>query len=233
MSADCPLWCEGRSDSPLERRLLLADAGAELVVPAGSRRTSECSPSPTSCCEVSVELDAALIARLEPRCVGLVTYSVSTDGIDLDVATAAGIAVRNVPDYCTAEVADGEALLVLTSIRRLPHWLDTTHAAAVGCNPRTGAGADLRRTGEAHRRRHRCRPDRSRRRRAAPRRFGATTIAFDPFIKGSDAELRLVSKDELLARSDVIVVYLSSKAGHLHQVLDAAGRSPRSVVRRR
>ena len=69
--------------------------------------------------------DAALIARLT-RCVGLVTYSVGLDGIDLDVAAAAGIAVRNVPDYCTAEVADHAALLVLASIRRLPHWLDTT-----------------------------------------------------------------------------------------------------------
>ncbi len=167
-----------------------------------------------------------LIARMT-RCVGLVTYSVGLDGVDLDVAAAAGIAVRNVPDYCTAEVADHAALLVLASIRRLPHWLDTT-ARGGWLQPedqrtirRTagltagiiGAG----RIGRAVAGRLRA--------------FGATTIAFDPFIKGSDAELPLVSKDALLARSDAIVVCASSKAGGRR--CSTPRRSPRSVVRSR
>ena len=53
------------------------------------------------------------------------------------------------------------------------------------------------------------------------RAFGATTIAFDPFVTGDDPELPLVGKDELLARSDAIVVCASSTAGS-PPVLDGA-----------
>lgn len=212
--ADAPLW-SGRWDYSLERRLL-ADAGVELVVPSGFEENERALADADVVLRGERRFDAALIARMT-RCVGLVTYSVGLDGVDLDVAAAAGIAVRNVPDYCTAEVADHAALLVLASIRRLPHWLDTT-ARGGWLQPedqrtiRRTAGLTAGMIGAGRIGRAVA---------GRLRAFGATTIAFDPFIKGGDAELPLVSKDALLARSDAIVVCASSKAGGA-PVLDAA-----------
>ena len=46
-------------------------------------------------------------------------YGVGVDNVDLDAATAQGIAVVNVPDYCVEEVATHAAALVLAGWRKL------------------------------------------------------------------------------------------------------------------
>ncbi|WP_308798299.1 C-terminal binding protein [Agromyces silvae] len=46
-------------------------------------------------------------------------YGVGVDTIDLDAASARGIAVYNVPDYCVREVATHATTLALASIRRI------------------------------------------------------------------------------------------------------------------
>jgi D-3-phosphoglycerate dehydrogenase len=224
--ADAPLW-SGRWDYSVERRLI-AEAGAELIVPGGPTENERLLGVADIVLRGSRRLDAPLIARLG-RCVGLVTYSVGLDGIDLDAAASAGIAVRNVPDYCTAEVADHATLLVLAAVRRLPHWIDTTSrgrwlrpedqatlrrmaALTVGI---IGAG----RIGRGVARRLRA--------------FDAATIAFDPHLTGPLEGLPLVTKEELLARADIIVVCASSNAGAAPVIDEAAiaalGR-PRPVI---
>lgn len=47
-------------------------------------------------------------------------YGVGTDTIDIPAATERGIAVFNVPDYCTREVATHAAALTLARLRALP-----------------------------------------------------------------------------------------------------------------
>jgi D-3-phosphoglycerate dehydrogenase len=50
---------------------------------------------------------------------GIVRYGIGYDNIDLPAAFGRGLPVGYVPDYCTAEVADHTASLVLASLRKL------------------------------------------------------------------------------------------------------------------
>jgi D-3-phosphoglycerate dehydrogenase len=68
---------------------------------------------------VRVPLTARVIATLD-RCHGIVRAGVGYDNIDLAAATEAGILVSNVPDYCTADVADHTVALILALARRVP-----------------------------------------------------------------------------------------------------------------
>lgn len=54
------------------------------------------------------------------KCRGVVRYGIGLDNIDLKAAAAAGIPVRNVPDYCLNEVADHTVALML-SLQRQVH----------------------------------------------------------------------------------------------------------------
>jgi len=56
---------------------------------------------------------------------GIVRYGIGYDNIDLPSAFGRGLPVGYVPDYCTAEVADHTASLVLAALRKLPQ-LDTS-----------------------------------------------------------------------------------------------------------
>jgi D-3-phosphoglycerate dehydrogenase / 2-oxoglutarate reductase len=59
-----------------------------------------------------------VIARLE-RCRAIARYGVGVDTIDVGAATARGILVSNVPDYCVEEVALHTIALLLAAHRRV------------------------------------------------------------------------------------------------------------------
>lgn len=63
--------------------------------------------------------DAARIGLLD-RCRVISVYAVGTDGIDVEAATERGIAVANVPGYCTVDVAEHTIALLLAAWRKLP-----------------------------------------------------------------------------------------------------------------
>ena len=63
-------------------------------------------------------IPAATIERL-PDCRAIARYGVGLDTIDLDAATARGIVVTNVPDYCVEEVALHTIGLLLAAHRRI------------------------------------------------------------------------------------------------------------------
>src|SRR5207245_6753465 len=63
-------------------------------------------------------LDAGVIGAMR-RAKVIVRYGVGVDNVDLEAARVRGIAVCNVPDYCTDEVADHTLALLLATTRRV------------------------------------------------------------------------------------------------------------------
>ena len=129
-------------------------------------------------------------------------YGVGVDNLDIDAATAAGVAVCNVPDYCQDEVSTHAMALLLDLVRKvtLLHndcarggW-DFAVAASV---PRT-AGKTLGLFGFG-------RIARSVAQKALA--FGMRVIAFDPFVDRTDMDVKLVELDELLSSSDFLSLH--------------------------
>lgn len=148
---------------------------------------------------------ADVIQHLE-RCRVIVRTGVGVDNVDLEAATRRGIAVCNVPDYCTEDVADHTLALALALARKLP-----------------AAAADLRRGGWMH---ARLRPIRrlssltfgiygfgriARAVSCRARAFGFTLLAHDPYLPDSlftEAGVERVDADALLARSDLLALHM-------------------------
>lgn len=113
-------------------RSILEPLGAELVVaPATDEDTLA---------GLAREADAILVcfAKITERvveaaaaggCRIISRSGIGLDNIDIAAATAAGIRVTNVPDYCIEEVADHTLALLLTSARGI---LDANRGVAAG-----------------------------------------------------------------------------------------------------
>jgi len=63
-------------------------------------------------------IDSKMIEQLT-RCKVILRMGVGYDNVDVDAATAKGIMVVNVPDFCTEEVSDHAIALILMLSRRL------------------------------------------------------------------------------------------------------------------
>lgn len=106
-------------------RQALAEAGAHLLEIEGRDEAElhACAATCDALLVVSAYVPAALIARMT-RCRTIARLGAGTDRIDIAAATAAGIVVSNVPDFCLGEQADHTMVLLLTLARRLP-WMQT------------------------------------------------------------------------------------------------------------
>lgn len=183
---------------------LLADAGVRLVVPrAGQADDALLADADVVIVTGVRRLDAARIAGLR-RAVGILCYSIGMDQVDRDAAAALGIPVRNIPGYCTDEVADHALLLLLAARRRLlplaaraaaGDWaiLDDPHHDAIRRSRGStlgivGAGRIGRAVG------------------ARARAFGMRTIAADPYATAIDEALPILPLDEVLASADALVL---------------------------
>ena len=139
------------------------------------------------------------------RCQVIVRRGIGYDSVDVSAATAKGIPVVNVPEYCTDEVANHAMALLLSTARKLftageqtrsggwdlgqlvpvPALKDSTLGlVGFGKIPRAVAA------------RANC--------------FGLKVQASDPFIPvelAAEHKVKLVSLDELLASSDFISIH--------------------------
>lgn len=142
-----------------------------------------------------------------PALRSVVTCSIGTDHIDVDGLAARGIAVRNTPTYCTAEVADHALACVLAGLRGL---VPLDAAVRAGNWDYAGAGL-LRRVDSSclgivgHGRIGRALA-------AKASAVGMTVVAHDPYVEDAvDAEL--VSLDELLDRADTVSLHMPGTPG--------------------
>ncbi|MSR31998.1 MAG: C-terminal binding protein [Gemmataceae bacterium] len=85
-----------------------------------------------------IKISEKTISKLD-RCLGIVRCGVGYDNVDLKAAGKRGIAVCNVPDYGSEEVADHAIMMLLAIARRLIPSVDMIRQG--GWNPEVAFGA--------------------------------------------------------------------------------------------
>jgi D-3-phosphoglycerate dehydrogenase len=153
----------------------------------------------------SATLDAELIEGLE-RCRVIVRYGAGYDRVELEAARRKGIAVCNVPDYGTQDVADHTLALMLALVRKLPAMMEQIRAGGWGESPLrpiprvstlTVGVYGFGRIGRAVA--------------ARVRAFGCPVIACDPYLAAevfAEQGVERVDREELLARSDLVTLHM-------------------------
>jgi D-3-phosphoglycerate dehydrogenase len=185
---------------------ILKEAGASLVYGDAKNETEliELTRDADAIINYLAKVTARVINSLE-RCQVIVRRGIGYDSVDVSAATAKGIPVVNVPEYCTDEVADHAMALLLSTARKvitgreqtksggwnfkellpIPALKDSTLGlVGFGKIPRAVAA------------RARC--------------FGFKIQTSDPFIPvelAAEHGVDLVSLDELLASSDFISIH--------------------------
>jgi D-3-phosphoglycerate dehydrogenase len=138
------------------------------------------------------------------RCRQIARFGIGVDIVDVEAATAAGILVTNVRDYCTEEVADHAIALWLALARKLNAYDRATHRGVW----RWQSGAPV------HRIRGRTMGIVSfgkigRAIGARALAFGIELVVHDPYVPVETITAlggRKVDKDELLTRADYIMM---------------------------
>ena len=109
-------------------RQVLATIGADL-------RMAD-TPTPEGIVGAAASSDALLVTyakitadmiRKMPKCRVISRFGIGVDNVDIDAATAAGIVVTKVPDYCIDEVSDHAMALLLAVVRKIPSSSARTH----------------------------------------------------------------------------------------------------------
>jgi D-3-phosphoglycerate dehydrogenase len=157
----------------------------------------------------------AEVIRSLSRCRVIARYGIGLDTIDISEATAKGIVVTNVPDYCIDEVSDHALALILALVRRV---------VVLDRSVRSG-GWDLAPARPVHRLRGRTlglvgfgRIARRLAEKAAA--IGFRTIAYDPFVPAesmASVGVEAGDLDHVLAQSDVVSIHapLTEESRHL------------------
>jgi D-3-phosphoglycerate dehydrogenase len=174
-------------------------------------------------------MPADVIATLH-GCVVIARYGIGIDTIDLDEATANGILVTNVPDYCIDEVSD-HALALILSLARGVTRLDRSVRAG------SWTPTDAR---PLHRLRGRTlglvgfgRIARALAAKAAP--LGLRVVTTDPFVPDDavrQAGVEPTSLEELLTVADVVSVHapLTPESHHLIGAAELARLKPGAIL---
>jgi D-3-phosphoglycerate dehydrogenase / 2-oxoglutarate reductase len=160
-------------------------------------------------------MPAEVIERLDD-CVIIARYGIGVDTIDLPVATARGILVTNVPDYCIDEVSDHALALILALARgvapldravREGRWELSASKPLHRIRGRTlglvGFGRIARRLGEK------------------AMALGFDVIASDPFVSDEamvEAGVGPSELETLLERSDVVSVHAPLTDATFHMI---------------
>lgn len=151
-----------------------------------------------------------------PDCRIIVRYGIGVDTIDIAAATARGVMVANVPDYCIPEVSDHAVAMTLSLLRKLPQadrnirrdeWALAALKPMRRLSSLTIGIIGMGRIGQAIV--------------AKLAVFGATLIFHDPYFQGeAPAGARQMSLEELYASADAIILQAPATA-ETHHLLNA------------
>jgi D-3-phosphoglycerate dehydrogenase len=152
------------------------------------------------------------VITASPNLRHIARVGIGTDNVAIDAATERGILVTNVPDYCIEEVSDHALALALALTRGLVRYDRDVKSGKWGT-----ASEGLRRTssliigviGYG-------RIGRATARKAAA--FGATVLAQDVMPVQDAGPATIVSLEELLAKSDVVILHTPLAASTHHMV---------------
>ncbi len=212
-------------------REILESVGAE-VIGLQSKREEDLFEAAQDCAAMVnqyARIGAKTIAKMR-KCEVVARYGVGVDIVDVDAATRQGILVTNVQDYCTEEVADHAISMWLTLARKLPDYDRATHQGiwkwqsgqpVFRLRGRTMGVVSFGKIGQAIATRAKA--------------FGVEVIAFDPFLPAEVAVrlgIELVSKADLLARSDYVLMQAPMTPETKHFLSDAefAVMKPGAIV---
>lgn len=195
-------------------RGVLAAIGAELCLADGPDAIVDVTRDADAILVTYAKITGEMIRRLS-RCRIISRFGIGVDNVDIPAATAAGIVVTKVPDYCIDEVADHALALLLAAVRKIPFADSRVHAgqwsmpSVVPIHRLRGTTLGLVGFGRIPQL-------------VAPRAqaFGITVIAADPFVPAevmTRANVESVSFDDLIARSDYISIHapLTPQTHHL------------------
>jgi D-3-phosphoglycerate dehydrogenase len=215
-----------------QERTLLAEAGHELRFDSNAASVGEVRAAVAGADAVLncyARMPAEVIRGLD-RCVVIARYGIGLDTVDLDQATAQGILVTNVPDYCIDEVSD-HALALILSLARGVTLLDRKVRAG------SWTPTDAR---PLHRLRGRTlgligfgRIARALASKMAP--IGLRVVTTDPFVPDDavrDAGAEPMSLEELLVVADVVSVHapLTADSRHLIGAAELALMKPGAIL---
>jgi len=170
--------------------------------------------TPEEILKVAAPADALLVtyAKITGDMIGQMTrcriisrFGIGVDNVDLDAATAAGIVVTKVPDYCIDEVSDHAMALLLALVRKIPASNAQVHAgrwemkAVVPIHRLRGRVLGLVGFGRIPQL-------------VAPKAkaFGLRVMVYDPFVPADVLARERVDQvdfDELLAESDYVSIH--------------------------
>ena len=185
----------------IERRVL-AEVGAELI-------DANCS-SEEEVAAVCRDADGLMVVYTHigpvalsslPQCRVIVRAGIGVDCLDLEAATAHGVCVANIPDYCIPEVSDHALalILVIVVLDRAVHageWSVQKTAPDIQGLPGQVLGVvGLGKIGQRL-----CRNARA---------LGLRVLAYDPYISKERAEAcgaEATSLGDLLSRSDYVSI---------------------------
>jgi D-3-phosphoglycerate dehydrogenase len=217
-------------DVEIERGILEA-AGAEVVA-LQARSEDDLAGAARDCAAMMnqyARVGARTIAAME-RCKVIARYGVGVDIVDVAAASARGILVTNVRDYCTEEVADHAVALWLALARGLFPYDRATHrgewrwqsaAPLHRLRGQTAGIVSFGKIGQAIA--------------ARVRAFGVEVVVYDPYLAPGVAAAhgaRMVDKAALLARSDVLMmqVPMTPETRHFLSEPEFAAMKPGAFV---
>ncbi|MCI0867828.1 MAG: C-terminal binding protein, partial [Chloroflexi bacterium] len=188
-------------------REVLSSIGADIIEAP--------DPSEDTLVDLAADADAIMtcfaqvtdrVVRAARKCLVISRYGVGVDNIAVDTATAEGIPVTYVPDYCVDEVSDHVMALLLTWNRQIGFYDRTAKQGKwegvrspvplVRLRGSTVGVVGLGRIGRAVS--------------AKAKAFGMNVLAHDPYLAQGDAValgVRLVDLQSLLAESDYVTIH--------------------------